>query len=69
MSDSKLACGLNEPGQVHHRRAVVRELKQAVLETRELSDGYALRFPGEEQWCRKLTDFIAFERASWVAKA
>lgn len=62
MTDSQLACGLNEPRQVHHRHSLIQELKQAVQEKRELSDGYALRFPGEEQRCRKLTDFIAFER-------
>lgn len=31
-------------------------------EARELPDGYALRFPGDERWARTLLDFIVHER-------
>jgi hypothetical protein len=63
MSDPRLACGLNATDQVRSRRALIKELQDAIQETRELPIGYVLRFPGDERWCQQLVDFIAFERA------
>jgi hypothetical protein len=63
MSDARLACGLNAPEQVRSRRALIKELQDAIQESRELPNGYVLRFPGNEHWCRQLVDFVAFERA------
>lgn len=32
------------------------------METRELQDGYAYRFPSEDKWITELAQLIAFER-------
>ena len=54
-------------GQVSDGRAAragwVAPLFGEVQEARELPDGYALRFPGDETWAARLLAFIAAERA------
>ena len=42
---------------------IMRPLFQGRQEVRELADGYALRFPGEDVWASRLLEFIAGERA------
>ncbi len=57
-----IACRLMGP-EFREREAVLqREVFSAVAETRELADGYALRFPGEAEWLATLAEFIRFER-------
>jgi len=45
------------------RTAEIRAAFKAGLEeVRELPDGYALRFPGTDEWLRRLAEFVAAER-------
>ena len=61
--DLPIACRLAEPELRARGEALGREVFSAVTETRELPDGYALRFPGEARWLATLAEFIRFERA------
>lgn len=61
-TEAPLACSLSVVELAARNETALRELLVAVQETRELPDGYALRFPGEEEWATRLLSFIAFER-------
>lgn len=56
-----IACQLSEEG-FGERMDLVRELYSGVLSSEELQDGYALTYPGNDEWAEKLTDFIRSER-------
>lgn len=57
-----IACNLNDAEFRERRAGLLRTFKQAVLETRELDDGYAYRFPSDTNWISELAQLIAFER-------
>ena len=61
--DLPIVCRLLEPELQAREEVLQREVFSAVVETRELPDGYALRFPGEAPWLATLAEFIRFERA------
>lgn len=56
-----VACSLSAQEQ-GARAMELQELLDGQQELRELPNGYALRFPGEEAWAERLLAFIAFER-------
>jgi hypothetical protein len=58
-----LACKLTDAAFQRRRHEVLNTIQSAVLETRELADGYAYRFPAEAAWIDDLSKFITFERA------
>ena len=58
-----IACALTTPELRAREQFLQREVISGVRETRELPDGYALRFPGEAEWLATLAEFIRFERA------
>jgi hypothetical protein len=62
ISDSPIACSLAEHERVE-RGVEVGDLFQGVQQVRELVDGYAYRFPGDEEWASKLLKFIMGERS------
>ena len=57
-----VVCRLMGPEFRAREEALQREVFSAVAETRELADGYALRFPGEAHWLATLAELIRFER-------
>ena len=57
-----LACTLTATELVT-RAEEVNDLFKHVQQVDELTDGYALRFPGSDTWANTLLQFIAFERA------
>ena len=57
-----IACTLSATDQAR-RGDEIAPLFWELRETRELPDGYALRFPGDETWAARLLAFIAEERA------
>ena len=61
-TEAPLACSLSAEDLSVRKEAGLRELLDGWQETQELPDGYALRFPGEEEWAARLLSFIAFER-------
>jgi arsenical-resistance protein len=60
--DTPIACGLTTPEWRVREQVLQREIVGGIRETRELPDGYALRFPGETIWPSTLAEFIRFER-------
>jgi hypothetical protein len=60
-SEVPLACTLTATEQVT-RGEEVNDLFKHVQQVDELTDGYALRFPGSDTWANTLLQFIAFER-------
>ncbi len=60
--DIPVACSLTE-GDRARRGDEITRLFEGLQETRELPDGYALRFPADAAWAARLLAFIAGERA------
>jgi len=61
--DLPIACNLPDAEFQARRAAVLKTIKAAVVEVKELGNGYAYRFPSDESWLPKLTQLIAAERA------
>jgi hypothetical protein len=61
-NDIPIACALADPDKAKRLAALEQEIFFAVLETRELADGYAFRFPSDTAWLVNLAAFIAEER-------
>jgi hypothetical protein len=57
-----IACNLDSEAQAERQRMVTDELFSYVLDTEELLDGYAYRFPGEQEILEQVTAFVLFER-------
>ena len=60
--ETPLACKLATPELAQRVAALESEVFNAILETRELEDGYGFRFPEGDEWIQKLTEFVVFER-------
>lgn len=61
-SDLPIACSLTDAELQARRSEVLERAKAAVLETRELEDGYAYRFPSEDPWLKELFNIVSLER-------
>jgi hypothetical protein len=57
-----IACNLNDAEFQRRRADLLTTFQGALLETRELDDGYAYRFPSGANWISELAQLIAFER-------
>jgi hypothetical protein len=58
----EIACTLSERELADRKDGVLAQLLAGVEDTRELADGYELRFPGAADWVRQLGEFVAVER-------
>jgi hypothetical protein len=56
------ACTLADKDQIKLQTTIAEELFTNFQQSRELNDGYALSYPGNDHWAAKLTEFIIFER-------
>ena len=63
MNDLSLpvACSLTERELQERRSSVLAKVKGAVVEVRELKDGYAYRFPSDEAQIAELAELINLE--------
>lgn len=61
-TDLPVACTLTEPALRERRNTVLQKVVPSVLETKELEDGFAYRFPADDDWLVDLSEFIRFER-------
>ena len=61
-SNLPVACTLTAPELQERRRQVLLRVREAVLEVKDLDDGYAYRFPADEIWITELANLITFER-------
>ena len=57
-----IACSLTGSEFQERRSGLLRKVSEAVLEVKELEDGYAYRFPSEATWINELANLIKFER-------
>ena len=62
LSDLPIACGLTDPEFQRRQTELLRIFQGALLETKELDDGYAYRFPSGANWIAELAQLITFER-------
>ena len=61
-SSPPVACLLTDAQLQQRRTEVLLKAKLAVLEMKELEDGFAYRFPGDDNWLSELTHIISLER-------
>lgn len=58
-----MVCSLTTPEMQKRKETVLADLKKAVLEKRELTNGYSYRFNASDEMIDKLTEFIKTERS------
>jgi hypothetical protein len=58
-----IACSLTSSELEARQASVFEKLSKAVLEKKETPDGYAFRFPSENEWLGELVNFIIPERS------
>lgn len=58
-----IACTLDDDARRQRGHEIAELLGDARPEARQLVDGYALRFPGDDTWASRLLAFIVKERA------
>ena len=63
LHDIPIACTLSDRDQARRQGEIADTLFSGRQEVRELPDGYALRFPGDDAWATRLLAFITAERA------
>ncbi len=61
-SSLPIACSLTEPELRERRNTVLHKVGQAVLEVVEVENGYAYRFPSDDEWLGELLNLIRLER-------
>lgn len=59
---TNLSCKLTTPELQKRKETVLAELKQQILEKKELPNGYSFKFKGDDQTIDKLNEFIKSER-------
>lgn len=57
-----IACTLTAPELQQRRSGLLRRFQEAVVEVRELGDGYAYRLPSDETWIMEVVQLITLER-------
>jgi len=61
-SDLPIACKLTDSDFQQRRAGLLRTVASGVVETKELEDGYAYRFPSSVSWLATLAELITVER-------
>lgn len=57
-----VSCKLSSPELQKRKETVLAELKKGILEKKELTNGYAFKFNGDDETMDKLVAFIRSER-------
>ena len=57
-----IACSLTDPEFQQRRADLLKTFQGVLLETKELDDGSAYRFPSGANWIAELAQLITFER-------
>ncbi len=60
--ETLIACKLSEQELAAHERELADAIFSKIEQVEELADGFALRFPGSDEWATRLFEFIVFER-------
>ena len=59
---TELSCKLTTPELQKRKATVLESLRKQVIETKELSNGFAFKFTGTDKMVDELTEFIKTER-------
>lgn len=59
---TEMTCKLTNPELRKRKETVIADLKQKMIDKRELTNGYAFKFPGTDNVLDELTEFIKTER-------
>jgi hypothetical protein len=62
-SSGELKCKLSSEELMERKRTVLAELKNSVLEQKELYNGYSFKFKGDKETVKKLNSFIESEKS------
>jgi hypothetical protein len=62
-NSKEVSCKLTSDELMQRKATVLESLKKQVLESKELTDGYAFKFPGTDAVVDELTEFIKTERS------
>jgi hypothetical protein len=62
MNDLPIACSLTSAELQERRQTILKQLRSAVVEVRELESGYAYSFPSGGQWLSEIGSMIELER-------
>ncbi len=57
-----IACSLTGPELQERRSNVLQKGGRAVLETLEVENGFAYRFPADDEWLGELVNLVRLER-------
>jgi hypothetical protein len=57
-----IACSLTDVEFQARRQGLLRKVKTAVVETKELADGYAYQLPASDPWLLELANLVNLER-------
>jgi hypothetical protein len=57
-----VACSLTEAELQERRHSVLQKLRHSVIEVKELSEGYAYRFPPDDVLIAELAQLVSLER-------
>ena len=61
-SELPIACNLTDSDFQELRAGVLKTVADGVVETKDLEDGYAYRFPSDVSWLATLAQLITVER-------
>lgn len=61
-NDCLVACKLSTAEFRERRNEILNKIVPAVIETKELGNGFAFSFPPNDDWLLELAQFILFER-------
>ena len=56
-----IACNLTDAELQERRRDVLKKVRNAVIETRELEDAYSYQLPASEEWLAELAHLVNLE--------
>ena len=62
MNDLPIACTLTSAELQERRQTILQKMRSAVVEVRELEDGYAYSFPSDGQRLSQIASMIDLER-------
>jgi hypothetical protein len=62
MTSVPIACTLSASDRAERQLILQGEIGSAVEERVEIEEGYALCFPPDSHWIRKLAELVSFER-------
>lgn len=61
-SNAEIACKLTDHELQKHKETIVHNLREKIKDKKELDNGYAFQFTGDDEMLDEITEFIKLER-------